>query len=190
MTTMKINKILIGISIIVSLIGCSKSPGVVDPEIACGGSMLIARVEGDNFSAADELVTAKLTPSGLINTLVITGACASSVAGQASSESIGLVVAFDDIDDFAEGATILSAEEGPDSVIGQYINGSATLVNAEAIIASSQNNNGDAIFRITSLNTTTQVISAEFNFIALDEENNQIYSITNGRTSNVPYTIE
>jgi hypothetical protein len=187
MKTFKITTVII--TMVTLIIACSESNDV-DPTIACGGSMLTGQVNGNNFAASDELVTAKLSPSGLTNIFVITGACATSISGAASSESIGLVVALENLDDFSEGNSWKSMEESTNTVIGQYIIVQASLADADGVIASSDNMEGDAFFRITALNTTTQTISGEFNFTGIDENNGELYTITNGRINQVPYTVE
>lgn len=187
---MKSFKLTIVILLTVTLIiACSESNSA-DPTIACGGSMLTGQVNGNSFAASDELVTAKLSPSGLTNIFVITGACATSISGAASSESIGLVLALENLDDFAEGNSWTSMEESTNTVIGQYILVQATLADADGVIASSDNMEGDAFFRITALNTATQTISGEFNFTGIDENNGELYTVTNGRINEAPYTIE
>ncbi|WP_350284821.1 hypothetical protein [uncultured Croceitalea sp.] len=154
------------------------------------GTLLTATVNGQDFAASDELVNATLTLGGIVNIFTVTGAFAESSSGMAKSESIGIVLSFDDETDFTNGTEWSSTNtDTTNRVIGQYIIGAATLSEADAIIASTDANNGSAFLKITSLNTSSQTISGEFNFTAIDEDNGETYQIANGKFNNIGYQL-
>ncbi len=160
-------------------------------EIPTSENTLTATVNGRSFASDEAFTEGNLFVNDFATIFTISATLVESDLGVAQVESISLAISFQNEEDFSTGRSFSSSSEDESiiSVVGQYIIGESTLSDANATIASSAIENGEAFFRITALDTSSRTISGEFSFLALDESNGDEYRIANGRFNNVYYEI-
>ncbi len=168
-------------SIPLLLFTCSSSDDA-DGSQNLSGTYVTAKVNGVDFFADSDLsaISAQLYE---YNSIFGFGLAAVQYDGGNSASTIGIGLGGIDFDLVTDGFEVSGINQDF-NVSGQYV---TSTTGSSAGGASDE----DAYIKITSIDKENQVISGEFYFVAIDNDNPDItYTVTNGIFNDVSYVIE
>ena len=144
------------------------------------GAHVTAKVNGDQFTSADDALRATFEETDMYFTLAFGAVSVSS----GKARGIALGVAGLSSEPLEVGATFTNEET--DEGIGVEAAYSEGPVNdADADVSTDELL--EISIKLTAIDRDNKTISGEFNFKALDEESNKTYTITEGMFSEIPY---
>ncbi|MEM9001845.1 MAG: hypothetical protein AAGB24_16420 [Bacteroidota bacterium] len=150
-----------------------------DNDEALEGQSLTAKVNGVDFNNGEGLIAGAFTEeSGFYVIAIVAG----EIIDDNNVKAIGLAVSGFDFDTLEAGKewTVVENETNFESAIGSYGEG-------ETINDQDTDETLDIFVRITSIDKENRLISGEFTFIALDEDTNMEYVVTDGRFTDIFY---
>lgn len=145
-----------------------------------------AKVNGDNFSAEKAAIAVKINTninqSGLYSIAMIAG----DIVSTEKAKVIGLVMVGPDFNQLSAGKIFEEISEndteGGGAGYSEDLGSNNDDIETDII---------ESVFiKITSIDKDEKLISGEFNFVAIDEDKNKKYTVTNGQFTNIPYQIE
>ncbi|MDH7914235.1 hypothetical protein [Winogradskyella sp. SYSU M77433] len=165
----------------ISLLACSVSDNS-DGDSNPSGTFVSAKVNGSNFLADLGLsgISAQLYEN---NSVFAFGLAAVDYEGGNNASTIGITFGGIDFGSVIDGFEVFG--DGQDFYVsGQY----AASINGNSSGGASDEN---TYLKISSIDKVNQVISGEFSFVAIDNDNPDVtYSVSEGTFNNVSYTIE
>ncbi len=160
---------------------CSVEDAVGD---VINGNAVTAKINGKDFGAPKELVSAKIQ---LISNVYVISIGAGDADGINLIKGIILATSGLDFDTLKAGKTWSSVSTDPNNI-------------AEAGYTEDDRNNEvndfeteiteDIFIKITAIDKEKKLISGEFNFVVVDEDTNKKYTATNGKFTDIPYLLE
>ena len=182
-----LNKLSVFCLLLVTLIACNSDDpiNIIDDVIDDPSEgKLTATIDGSNFSALDDSLTAQL----VLITINGSEAYFISIGGASIDGSLvqGLGFSFGDGD--INGLVAGKTHQGISNDTGlQYALGTYQEEGSNELTATSEGTD-NARVTVTSINMTDKTISGEFSFTGIDEDTGESHNITNGVFTDITYT--
>lgn len=141
-----------------------------------------ANVNGDNFSANKAAIAVKINQLGFYSIGMVAG----DIVSTEKAKVIGLAMVGPNFDQLSAGKTFDEISEndteGGGAGYSEDLGSNNDDIETDII---------ESVFiKITAIDKDKKLISGEFNFVAIDEDKNKKYTVTNGQFTNIPYQIE
>ncbi|HBK71502.1 MAG TPA: hypothetical protein DDZ39_07610 [Flavobacteriaceae bacterium] len=177
----RFNNYFLSLSLILLIISCT--PETVLEDIIDKGDFT-AKVNGKNFNADNAAIATEITIHSISGIYSI-GMIAADVINVGTKKAIALVMIGSDFDQLVAGKTfteiIKNEIEGGGGGYSEDITNNNVDIGTDIV---------ESIFiKITTIDKENKLISGEFNFIAIDEDTNKKYTVTDGKFKDIHYTL-
>ncbi len=177
--------LLIGITIVIG--ACSESALENLAEDVVGdvidGTDFTATVNGTDFGTSIANVSAQITVNSGVYAIALG---AGDAEGISKLKAIALAMSGFDFESLEAGRTWNTMEDEQGNAGAGYEEDIAGNETGDDV---STDTTTEIFIRITAIDKEAKLISGEFNFVAIDEDNGITYNVTDGKFESIPYTL-
>ncbi|GEM_PF-7068227 len=180
---MQFYKCYLPLCLAILFLNCSVEDAVSNLDILDGDDFT-AKVNGENFRADKEAVTVKISviQAEYYSIALVAG----DILNTTNAKAIGLAMVGPNFDQLSAGKTFDKVSEndteGGGAGYSEELGSNNDDIETDFI---------ESVFiKITAIDKDKKLISGEFNFVAIDQDKNKKYTVTDGKFKDIPYKLE
>jgi len=175
--------------VLLTFSSCSSdnSEDMIDEMTSNGGASFTARVNNMDFDAESDFIDANVT---IQSGFYVISIAAGDPLDQNNAQAIALGMFGTDFDSLESGQQWNVIPDNQNQFMDVAVGGYAFGIATDQITDTGTTDVTQINVRLTCIDRDRRLISGEFNFVALEEETNTTFTVTNGVFTNILYEMD